>query len=136
MKKLAWLLPFCLLALGLNQIWVSGGLSASATGGEVLRATVTEYESVDRADVTYGYVDLAFKPSLGDSVFVDELVLPYTLIQALADVDTLTVRYDPAARQPVVIDEIVRSQSRMALIQGLMALGAALMFGWGIWRWL
>jgi hypothetical protein len=102
----------------------------------VLQAIVTEYESVDRADVTYGYVDLAFKPTDGDSVFVDELVLPYTLIQALADVDTLTVRYDPLARQPVVIDEIVRSQSRMALIQGLMAFGAAIMFGWGIWRWL
>jgi len=59
----------------------------------------------------------------------------------LLDRETLQVRVQRGASIPIVITEtigptaVVDTQMRIAGINGLMSLGAALLFGIGIWYW-
>lgn len=133
--KVAWAAPTLLLLLAINQVLVSMDIRDTLRDGERAIATVTDYERVDRADVTFGYVSLSVPMADGTILEKEKMSLPYTLLPRLEGETELPVIVKPGADQEVVIEEIASTQWKIAAIQSSMALLGSIMFGIGVFAW-
>ena len=135
LARAAWLVPVVLVALWVNQAKVAIDLRTTLSDGVEATAHVTEYERVDRADVTYGYVSVEVPMPDGTILSRNKLSLPYSLIQEIEGRDTLQVHVLENADQTVVIDEVVETQWKIASIQSAISLVTALMALAGVMAW-
>jgi hypothetical protein len=139
--QVAWLVPILLVALSLHQGTVVYNLHATKVAGTPAVADVLEIKKGNRSDVTLDYVSLQVNLPGGDTLTRNKLSLPHGLVPPLLDRKTLEVRVKKQASIPIVITEkigptpVVDTQMRIAGINGLMSLGAALLFGLGVWFW-
>lgn len=139
--QVAWIVPILLVALSIHQGKVTYDLRATKTHGVSASADVLEIHKGDRKDVTYDYVSLRVSLPGGETLTRNKLSLPHGLVPPLVERETLQVRVRKEASIPIVITEtigptpVVDTQIRIAGLNALMSLGAALLFGLGIWFW-
>jgi hypothetical protein len=139
--RAAWLAPLLLLGLSIHQVKVTYDLHATKVQGVDATAEVLEMKKGNRSDVTYDYASLRVSLPDGATLTRERLSLPHGIVPPLLEKETLRVRVQRGASIPVVITEqigptpVVDTQMRIAGINGLMSLGAALLFGIGIWYW-
>lgn len=139
--QVAWLLPLLFLGLAVHQGKVAYDLNTTKTQGTTATAEVLEVHEDTRSDVTYDYVRLRVPLPDGTTLTRERMSLPHGLVPPLDGRETLSVRVNPGGPRGVVITErvestpIVDTQIRIAGINGLMSLGAALLFGLGVWFW-
>jgi hypothetical protein len=137
----AWLVPVLFFGLSLHQAKVTYDLHSTKVSGVDATAEVLEMKKGNRSDVTYDYASLRVTLPDGGTLTRERLSLPHGLVPPLLDRETLQVRVRQGASIPIVITEtigptpVVDTQMRIAGINGLMSLGAALLFGIGIWYW-
>jgi hypothetical protein len=139
--QFAWLVPVLFFGLALHQGKVTYDLRATNLDGTSATAEVLEMHKGNRSDVTYDYVSLRVDLSDGDAFTQKKMSLPHGIVPPLLDRETLKVRVNKGASIPIVITEkigstpVVQTQMRIAGINGLMSLCAALLFGIGVWFW-
>ena len=133
--RVLWFFPVVLLLLGLNQLKVGRDLRTTALEGVPATAEVTDFMRVDRADVTYGHVGLRVHLPDGSIITKEKMPLPYSLLHRVESEDELAVHVLRNASQDVVIDIVSNAQWKMALIQGIIALVAAVMATVGVVAW-
>ena len=137
----AWLVPVLFFGLSLHQAKVTYDLHSTKVSGVDATAEVLEMKKGNRSDVTYDYASLRVTLPDGGTLTRERLSLPHGLVPPLLDRETLQVRVRQGASIPIVITEtigptpVVDTQMRIAGIHGLMSLGAALLFGIGVWFW-
>ena len=137
----AWLVPVLFFGLSLHQAKVTYDLHSTKVSGVDATAEVLEMKKGNRSDVTYDYASLRVTLPDGGTLTRERLSLPHGLVPPLLDRETLQVRVRQGASIPIVITEtigptpVVDTQMRIAGINGLMSLGAALLFGIGVWFW-
>ena len=139
--RLAWILPVLFLGLAIHQGKVTYDLRATKTQGVEATARVQTVHASNRTQVTYDYVSIRVPMPDGAVMTRERLSLPHGIVPALKGKETLAVRVVPGANRSVVVTEPIKStpvvdtQIRIAGINALMSLGAALLFGLGIWFW-
>jgi len=139
--RAAWLAPLLLVGLSAHQAKVAYDLHSTKVSGVDATAEVLEMKKGNRSDVTYDYASLRVTLPDGETLTRERLSLPHGLVPPLLDRETLQVRVRQGASIPIVITEtigptpVVDTQMRIAGINGLMSLGAALLFGIGVWYW-
>ena len=127
LARAAWVVPILLLLLAADQAKVAFDLSETLRDGQPGVAKVTEYERIDRADVTYGYVSLSVRMEDGRLIQRDRISLPHSLMKQLEGSETVRVRVLSNADQEIVIESIASTQWKIAAIQSVIALLAFLM---------
>ncbi len=133
--RLLWFAPLLLFLLAINQARVAVDLRETLNSGARATAVVTDFDKVDRADVTYGYVSLEVPMADGSTLVKEKLTLPYTLLPHVAGQESLEVLVLPGSQQEVVIASIAQTQWKIAAIQAAMAFGACILFGLGVNWW-
>mgnify|MGYP006896934936 CR=1 FL=1 len=137
----AWLLPLFFLGISVHQGTVVYDLYTTNAQGTEVTAEVQEIHIENRTQVTYDYVSLRVPMPDGTTLTRDRLSLPHGIVPALQGKETLTVRVGPGANPSIVVTEpigptpVVETQMRIAGINGLMSLGAALLFGVAVFYW-
>lgn len=137
----AWLVPVLFFGLTLHQAKVTYDLYDTKTSGVSTTASVLEIHKSNRSQITYDYVSLRIDLPDGRTLTRKKLSLPHGIVPPLLERDTLGVRVMEAASIPIVITEkigptpVVDTQMRIAGINTLMSLVAALLFGIGVWYW-
>ena len=131
----AWILPVFFVGLFVHQAFVAYHLQATLTQGELVEAEVLEVHMENRVDVTYDYASLRVELDDGQVITKEKMSLPHSLIQLLEGRETVPVRVRPGAAQEIVVAEFGATQWRIAALNAAMALGAALVFGIGIFYW-
>lgn len=133
--RAAWILPIFFAGLFVHQAFVAYGLRATLNEGQPATAEVLEVHMENRVDVTYDYVSLRVELPDGQVITKEKMSLPHSLIQLLENTETVDVLVQPGAAQEVVIAQFGATQWRIAALNAAMALGAALVFGLGIYYW-
>lgn len=131
----AWFFPTLLFLLSIHQAKVARDLDATLTNGTHAIAEVTDYQKSERADVTYDYVSLRIPMPDGTVMQRDKVSLPHTLVPRLEGQETLEVRVLAGAAQEVVITSIGATQTRIAVLNGVMSFGAFMMVLIGVYAW-
>lgn len=132
--RLLWVVPVLLFALGLYQVDVGRDIRATMREGTAATARVTEFESSGRVDVTYDYVSIIVEVG-GRTIEREKMSLPHAfapLIEGRAEIDVVVW---PGADQEVVIREVGDTHARIATVNGVMALLAALLSAVGVGAW-
>ena len=130
-----WIAPLCLLLLGLNQAKVAYDLRETLQNGEEAVAEVLEFRINERVDIPFGYVSLKVPLANGDEIVQEKMALPYTLLPQVRYKETLNVRVFPGASQEIVIEDIVRTQWKIAAMQAIICLAGFLLAGVGVFAW-
>lgn len=139
--QLAWIIPIFFLGISVHQGYVAFDLRETKTQGRDATATVEEVHVDNRKDVTYDYLHIRVPMPDGSVLTREKLSLPHGIAPALEGKETLQVRVTEGANPELVVTEkigstpVVDTQIRIAGINGLMSLGAALLFGVGVWFW-
>jgi hypothetical protein len=139
--RTAWILPAFFLLLTGHQAKVALDLHATATEGTPATAEVLEVHKENRVDVTYDYISLRIPLPNGETITREKLSLPHSLVPALQNKETVAVRVAPENTRDVVItetilsDPVVGTQRRIAMMNSAIGLGAALLFGVGVFFW-
>ena len=139
--RVAWLLPVLFFGLALHQGKVAYDLHTTKTQGTTATAEVQEVKVSNRSQVTYDYVSIRVPMPDGSVLTRERLSLPHGIVPALKEKETLQVRVAQGGSRSIVVTEpinstpVVDTQIRIAGINGLMSLGAALLFGIAIWFW-
>jgi len=133
--RTAWILPVFFAGLFVHQGLVAYQLHATLTQGEPAQAEVLEVHMENRVDVTYDYASLRVELPDGQVITKEKMSLPHSLIQLLQNKETVPVRVRPGAAQEIVVAEFGATQWRIAALNAAMALGAAIVFGIGIFYW-
>ncbi len=135
LARLAWVVPAGLLLLSWNQADVARDVRDTLRKGMPAVAEVLVYERIDRAEVTYGYVDLQVTRPDGSQFVREKMSLPHTLMHKLEGRETLDVRVVPGADQDIVIVSIAETQWRIAAVQAAIAFVASVMALAGVFAW-
>lgn len=133
--RVLWILPAILLFLAGNQAKVANDLRTTLAEGTPATAEILELEISNRVDVTYDWVSLRVELPDGQIIEHEQMSLPHTLAPELEGKQTIDVRVQPGASQPIAITQFARAQWRIAAIQAVMALVGALMMGGGVFWW-
>jgi hypothetical protein len=139
--RIAGLLPLLFLGLAVHQGKVAYDLHTTKTQGTAATAEVQEVKVSNRTQVTYDYVSIRVPMPDGSVLTRERLSLPHGIVPALKDRETLDLRVVPGGSRSIVVTEpikatpVVDTQIRIAGINGLMSLGAAILFGVAIWYW-
>jgi len=133
--RTAWILPVFFAGLFIHQAIVAYQLQATLTQGELAEAEVLEVHMENRVDVTYDYASLRVELEDGQVITKEKMSLPHSLIQLLENSETVPVRVRPGAAQEMVVANFGATQWRIAALNAAMALGAAIVFGIGIFYW-
>ena len=133
--RVLWVLPVLLLGLAANQAKVAIDLKTTWEQGEPAIAEVLAFESKNRADVTYGYLNLRVGLESGQVLTQEKMSLPQVFWNHVEGRDSLAVRVLTDAAQPIVIDRLMPGHWLIAAAQvGISFLGAMLI-GVGAWAW-
>lgn len=133
--RLLWVFPLILVLLAYHQTRVALDLRATWEAGEPATAEVLELEMSNRMDVVYDWVSLRVTMVDGTVFERERLGMPHSLAPRLEGKETLNVRVLQGAAQPIVIEEIINAQWRIAAVQALMAFFGALFLGFGVAWW-
>ncbi|MFB6098589.1 MAG: hypothetical protein ABEK84_05650 [Salinibacter sp.] len=140
--RIAWIVPVALLGLALHQGKVAYDLHTTKTQGLQRTAEVQKVHASTRTQVTYDYVSIRVPMPDGTVLTRKRLSLPHGIVPALKEKETLQVRVASGrdsrsivVTEPIKSTPVVDTQIRIAGINGLMSLGAALLFGLAIWFW-
>lgn len=134
LARLMWLAPLFLVVISLALIRSGFGLKETLESGALATARVVDVKIRNRADVTYGHIDLRVPNTVGDSTDA-RLPLPLSLLMSIEEAPTVEVRLLQHTDQPVVIDRIARAQWRMSFINAAMTLLGALLLAWAVFAW-
>ena len=133
--RLLWIMPAGLVALAANQAKVAIDLKATWETGQPAVAEVLAFETRNRADVTYGYLDLRVELGNGKVLTQEKMSLPQVFWKRIDDADSLAVRVAPGEPQPVVVDLLMPGHWLIAAAQvGICFLGALMSIA-GLWAW-
>ncbi len=122
-----WGIPLILIFLSINQGMVAGQLRNTWNNGQPAIAKVEKFEITNRADVTYGYINLRVALSDGQIIERKKLSLPQSLLPRVKGQDSLRVHIQPGASQEIVIDELMPAHWLIATSQmGISLIGAVL----------
>lgn len=129
-----WVLPALLIVISASLI--KAGLDERKTleAGTLVTAQVVDVEIRNRADVTYGHIDLRIPVSETETID-RRLPLPLSLLTPLEGRDEVDVRLLRGSSTEVVIESIARAQWRMALIHAAMTALGAILLGIGVFAW-
>lgn len=139
--QFAWIVPLFFLGISVHQGKVAYDLHVTKTQGSEATAQVKKVHVSRRVQVTYDYVSIRVPMPDGSTLTRERLSLPHGVVPALQNKETLAVRVLPGASRSVVVTEaigptpVVDTQMRIAGINALMALGAALLFGACVFYW-
>jgi hypothetical protein len=123
------------LFLTLNQAKVAYDLRNTLQLGESAIAEVLEFRINERVDIPFGYVSLRVPLADGREIVQEKMALPYTLLPQVRYRETLAVRVFPGSDQQIVIEDIVRTQWKIAAVQALICLFAFSMAAAGVYFW-
>ena len=133
--RVLWVVPVLLMLLTINQAIVAWELRKTWERGQPAIAEVLNFESSNRADVTYGYVDLRVELDDTEAFTWEKISLPQVLWSRIEDKDSLAVRVRLGSSQEVVIESLMPGHWLIAASQvGISFLGAML-FMVGAWWW-
>ena len=118
--RLMWLLPLLLAVIALALTRAGFEQRRTFEEGEPAVAQIVHVEVENRAEVTYGEIELQVPLSDG-AILARTLPLPLSLLNAIRDRETLDVRIRPGASQEIMIAEIARPQWRMSFLHAIMA---------------
>ncbi len=133
--RVLWIVPVILVVLAINQAMVAWHLRATWDRGQPAMAKVLNFESTNRADVTYGYVDLRVELAGGETITRERMSLPQVMWSRVRGLDSLAVRVRPGAAQEIVIDRLMPGHWLIAASQFGISLLGALLFLTGAWFW-
>ena len=133
--RLLWIPAVLLVLLFINQVNVALDLRKTWEQGTPATAEILAYESSNRVDVTYGYVNLRVAMPDGTAMVRRKMSLPTTLLPRVKDAETLQVHVQPGADQEIVIDRLMPAQWLIAAAQAAMSLVGALLIGIGVFYW-
>ena len=133
MARLLWIFPAILLFLAINQVKVALDLRETLNRGVPVTAEVVEIYKTNRADVTYGYIQLRIPTA--DGVVERRLSMPLSLLHALDGSDSLEVRLLPGEDQEIVVAAVARPQWHMAAINGALSLMGMVLLTIGVAAW-
>jgi hypothetical protein len=134
LARLMWLAPALLLVIGLWLIQAGIGQKHTLDSGVLLTADVVDINIRNRADVTYGHIDLDVPEPSGDTVRV-RLPLPLSLLMSIEGQPRVDIRLLEGSEQPIVIEAIARAQWKLSLINASMCLLGAMLLAWGVFAW-
>ena len=132
--RLMWIAPGLLIVISLALTRAGFNQKKTLESGVSATAKVVDVNIRNRADVTYGHIDLRLPTSAGDSTEA-RLPLPLSLLMSIEGEETVEVRLLENADQPVVIERIARAQWRMSFINASMTLLGAILLAWAIYAW-
>lgn len=135
MARIAWIVPIAVLALTIQQTKVARDLNATLEQGVEAQARVLRYFRSDRKDVTHAEVDLQVKLDDGSLKTWEHLALPYSIAHRIDERDSVAVRVNLGSAQEIVVQEIGKTQLRIAMSNAVMALVIFLMTLVGVWAW-
>lgn len=122
-----WCIPFVLICLAANQGYVAGQLRKTWKEGESAIAVVEEFDITNRADVTYGYLNLKIRLPDGQVIERQKMSLPQSLWSRVKGQDSLHVHVRRGASQEVIIDRLMPAHWLIAASQmGISLIGAIL----------
>jgi hypothetical protein len=129
-----WFFPAVLLVLSIALVRDSRELARTFAEGEPARAEILDVHKRERADVTYGHVEL--RAVLSDGTVVQRVLpLPLSLIPQIETRSEVDVHVLLDSDKTMVIDAIARPQRRMAAIQAFMSFVGMLLLSWAIFAW-
>ena len=131
----AWALPVLLVVLCGHQAKVAGDLTSTRTEGTEATAQVLDVHVERRVDVTYDYISLQVPLPDGSTLTKDRLALPHSLVPALQEKETVSVRVQPGAAREVVVTEAIGSTTVVsgpapAMFTSARASSGAILPGW------
>lgn len=125
--RLFWAIPVVLTGLAANQGLVAWQLKTTFEQGISAVAEVGGFDTTNRADVTYGYIDLSVTLPDGQNIRREKMSLPQSLWSRVKDHDSLQVHVRPGKPQEIVIDRLMPAHWLIAASQmGISFLGAIL----------
>ncbi|MFT4604994.1 MAG: hypothetical protein ACI9W4_001733 [Rhodothermales bacterium] len=133
--RIAWIVPVALFALTLQQAKVAKDLNHTLEQGQEAQARVLRYFRSDRKDVTHAEVDLQVVLADGSLKTWEKLALPYSVAHRIDERDSVEVRISLGSPQEVVIQEIGKTQLRIAMSNAAMVVVVFLMALVGVWAW-
>jgi hypothetical protein len=139
--RVAWILPLFFVGLSVHQTKVAYDLNDTEQNGTAATAEVLTVHQENRVDVTYDYISVRVPLPDGGALTKETLSLPHSIVPAINDRETLSVKVLPGAAREVVITEkiaetpIVSTQWRIAVMNAAISFGAFLLFGAGVWFW-
>ncbi len=120
-----WFVPLVLAGLAVNQGYVAMQLRKTWSTGESAIAMVEEFDVTNRADVTYGYINLRVLLPDGQIIERQKMSLPQSLWSRVKGQDSLHVHLRPGASQEIVIDRLMPAHWLIAASQmGISLIGA------------
>ena len=132
--RLLWLLPVLLAVISAALLKAGFDERRTLKSGTLVTAQVIDVEIRNRADVTYGHIDLRIPLSEAE-VIERRLPLPLSLLTPLEGRQEVEVRVLPGSGREVVIEFIARAQWRMAFIHAAMSALGAILLGIGVFAW-
>ncbi len=133
--RIAWIVPIAVFALTVQQARVARDLNHTLQQGQEAQARVLRYFRSDRKDVTHAEVDLQVALADGSLRTWEHLALPYSIAHRIDEKDSVEVRISLGSPQEVVIQEIGKTQLRIAMSNAAMALVVFLITLVGVWGW-
>ncbi|MCY3629461.1 MAG: DUF3592 domain-containing protein [Bacteroidota bacterium] len=125
--RIFWGIPFILVCLAVNQGLVAVQLRETWNQGVPAIAKVKEFDVTNRADVTYGYINLQVTLLDGQTIDRQRMSLPQSLWSRVKGQDSLRVHVRPGASQEIVIDRLMPAHWLIAASQmGISLIGAIL----------
>ncbi len=125
--RIFWGVPFILICLAVNQGLVAVQLRETWNQGVPAIAKVEEFDVTNRADVTYGYINLQVTLPDGQTIDRQRMSLPQSLWSRVKGQDSLRVHVRPGASQEIVIDRLMPAHWLIAASQmGISLIGAIL----------
>lgn len=125
--RIFWGVPFILIFLAANQGLVAVQLRETWNQGLPAIAKVKEFDVTNRADVTYGYINLQVTLPDGQTINRQRMSLPQSLWSRVKGQDSLRVHVRPGASQEIVIDRLMPAHWLIAASQmGISLMGAIL----------
>ncbi len=125
--RIFWGVPIVLILLSVNQGFVAKELRSTWKQGISATAKVKEFDTTNRADVTYGYIHLQVTLPDGQAIEHERMSLPQSLWSRVKGQDSLRVSVRPGASQEIVIDKLMPAHWLIAASQvGISLIGAIL----------
>lgn len=139
--RLMWLAPLLLVLYSLYLFKAPFDYRRTLSEGIEAEAEIVELHLDNRVDVSMDYVTLAVTLPSGERLVQERVPLPHSLAPALEGRETVPARVLPGSPKPIVIVSdggnlaMGRALWRLSVINGVICLVTALLFGGAILLW-